>query len=85
MDDRLRVINSDHRKLFLSRKVLKQALKDAPYHHMNKPNKNLIHDDDLDVKSQLERRQRQSLLISRRLSQNPDLEVSIEIQIIIQI
>ena len=65
--------------------MLKQALKDAPYHHMNKPNKNLIHDDDLDVKSQLERRQRQSLLISRRLSLNPDHEVSVEIEIIIQI
>merc|ERR1711953_239014 len=56
------------------RKILKDALKDAPFHHRKKPNKNLIHDDDQDVRSQLEKRQLQSLLISRRLSHNPDNE-----------
>ena len=59
------------------RKILKDALKDAPFHHRKKPNKNLIHDDDQDVRSQLEKRQLQSLLISRRLSHNPDNEVNI--------
>ena len=55
-----------------SRKVFKQALKDV--HHLSNPTKNLmIHDDDM--RSQLEKRQMQSLLISRRLSHNPDTEV----------
>ena len=55
-----------------SRKVFKQALKDV--HHVSNPTKNLmIHDDDM--RSQLEKRQMQSLLISRRLSHNPDTEV----------
>ena len=59
------------------RKVLKQALKDV--HHQSNPSKNLkIHDDDM--RSQLEKRQIQSLLISRRLSHNPDTEVSLTIQ-----
>ena len=58
----------------LFRKVLKQALKDV--HQLTNPTKNLmIHDEDM--KSQLEKRQRQSLLISRRLSHNPDTEVSV--------
>ena len=47
---------------------MKQALKDAPYQHINRPNKNLIHDDDIDVKTQLEKRLLTSQLISRRLS-----------------
>ena len=53
------------------RKALKHALKDNPYQHMNKPNKNLIHDDDQDMKSQLERRRVTSQIISERLSQPP--------------
>jgi len=50
------------------RKVLKAALKDAPYNYLNKPNKNLVHDDMQDMNSQLERRLLASQWISRRLS-----------------
>ena len=50
------------------RKALRQALKDAPYNHLNKPNKNLMFDDDQDIKSQLEKRLLTSQWISRRLS-----------------
>ena len=52
-------------------KALKHALKDNPFQHMNKPNKNLIHDDDQDLKSQLERRRIASQIISERLSHLP--------------
>ena len=52
-------------------KALKHALKDNPFQHMNKPNKNLIHDDDQDLKSQLERRRIASQIISERLSHPP--------------
>jgi len=53
------------------KKALKHALKDNPFQHMNKPNKNLIHDDDQDLKSQLERRRMTSQMISERLSHPP--------------
>ena len=53
------------------KKALKHALKDNPFQHMNKPNKNLIHDDDQDLKSQLERRRLTAHMISERLSHQP--------------
>jgi len=53
------------------KKALKHALKDNPFQHMNKPNKNLIHDDDQDLKSQLERRRLTAHMISERLAQQP--------------
>jgi len=53
------------------KKALKHALKDNPFQHMNKPNKNLIHDDDQNLKSQLERRRLTAHMISERLSHQP--------------
>ena len=50
------------------RKLLTQALKDNPYKHKDKPNKNLIHDDDQDIKTHLEKRLYTTQSIWRRLS-----------------
>ena len=59
------------------RKILSQALKDAPYKRKDKPNKNLIHDDDQHLKSHLEKRLYNTQSIWRRLSNfNADEEVS---------
>ena len=58
------------------RKLLSQALKEAPYKRRDKPNKNLIHDDDQDIKSHLEKRLYNTQNIWRRLSNyNVDEEV----------
>ena len=58
------------------RKLLSQALKEAPYKRMDKPNKNLIHDDHQDIKSHLEKRLYNTQSIWRRLSNyNVDEEV----------
>ena len=59
------------------RKLLSQALKEAPYKRRDKPNKNLIHDDDQDIKTHLEKRLYNTQSIWRRLSNyNVDEEVS---------
>ena len=59
------------------RKLLSQALKEAPYKRRDKPNKNLIHDDDQDIKTHLEKRLYNTQHIWRRLSNyNVDEEVS---------
>jgi len=50
------------------KKILHKALRNSSLKHMNKPNKNLIHDDDHDMKAHLEKRLIASQLISRRLS-----------------
>ena len=60
------------------RKLLSQALKEAPYKKMDKPNKNLIHDDHQDIKSHLEKRLYNTQTIWRRLSSyNVDEEVNL--------
>ena len=60
------------------RKLLSQALKEAPYKKMDKPNKNLIHDDHQDIKTHLEKRLYNTQTIWRRLSSyNVDEEVNL--------
>ena len=49
------------------KKALKKALSGNPFQH-NLPNKNLIHDDDMDIKAQLEKRRITSQIISERLA-----------------
>ena len=65
------------------RKLLTQALKDNPYKHKDKPNKNLIHDDDQDIKTHLEKRLYTTQSIWRRLSNyNVEAEEVIVISIL---